>query len=421
MQPLYGLFAFLILARRGFILNAVNIAGVCLIALISTYAVGTILLRPESTLSILLNGASYLLPVVAMLAIRRTIERMKLRIFLIIIMSWLLIGLHQFLAPYNWFGDIMTALLFPLIGERFTMYRAVDGEGGRGSQFFTPEPASATGILLLFAFLTEYFLARGLLTKKTVVPLRIAIFLMVFINMSATAFIVMIPYLFFIAISTLRGLRLNCRAFINLVLSCLVILAAINFIGVSGRVFDVASWLFDNYDRIFSSVFLYVLSDQAGSRISNIIYSWGSLVNNYGLGHGVAGWNNYDTFLRVAERSQLWTLGFTDDAIIKPWSYASLVAFDIGWLGVIILAALIAMVLVTLPSISLVSFTFFASAIVLIIFVPPTSSPVPWVIFGLLGGLSPARRDRIDIKYYRGEASGRSISQEEAMLSTLGK
>ena len=59
----------------------------------------------------------------------------------------------------------------------------------------------------------------------------------------------------------------------------------------------------DNADWLFNVNIFYALTFSLGLRY-NWIYSYGSLINNFGLGHLVTGWEDYDTMMEVIGNGQ---------------------------------------------------------------------------------------------------------------------
>jgi hypothetical protein len=401
VQPLYGTFAIAILFFGGVSRSPANVVGLILVLLILFYSVITLVFQSESVLFIALNALSYIFPVFAMLASRSISKRPNTRLFFFLVVSWFLLGFHQSFIPANLLSDALTETFSVFIGERFTMYRAVDGVGGRGSQFFTPEPASAASTLLLFAFFLEYFGAKKIFSMRKLFVLRLAIIAMVFMNKSATTMLVMTPYLFLLLLSMVLSRSSITERVLFLVVSCFCISAGLLLSGTDARFFEVIVWTAENLNRLTSSDIFLVLSEQAGARVSNFIFSYGSLLSNYGFGHGVAGWHIYENFLSVAERSGIWSAGYDANEVIKPWSYAALIAFDIGSPGLICLVLLISSVFSGLPMKRGSTLVFLLSSIFLLVCVPPTSSPVPWIIFGLIKSF-----DIVGFRGFRQKQSG---------------
>ena len=124
-----------------------------------------------------------------------------------------------------------------------------------------------------------------------------------------------------------------------------------------------------------------------GVRVYNWIYSYGSLLDNFGLGHLIMGWNSQETMDRVISGIGWFPSDFQnftnityEGIIIKPYTFLSVWAYDFGLPALTILFIFLVIVWFKTPKKFLPECIV---GIVILLLFPPITSATPWVIFAV--------------------------------------
>jgi hypothetical protein len=315
-----------------------------------------------------------------------------------------LISLKMFRwSLYSWFGLTFLQAAFPgllnatgislVLGAVTSRFSAEAGVNDRGVGGFAPEPSySAHIILLMFAIAIFLYRKQRITRRESIVMICCSLF-MVVANQSATVGSFFI--LFIVAYGFWEILQ-GGKGKIYFILGLIVFMA----IGLVGIAFFPQALLQIRFFAIFADILGIGSSGRsAGFDIAEISDSYGSvralgvqfgyeclsLTNGFGLGLG--GYGPYS--MELAKRSKVGELSpliftYGDDVPIKPYSYGSFVAMDLGLLGLVTLSLMffwsIVMNLKKVKKISPYAFACFVLFVMGVYFNQPTSLPAHWLL-----------------------------------------
>ena len=327
---------------------------------------------------IIMNYVSYLSPLILLIALRQNPINFRPGIVFFCLVLWCLVSLHQRFVPVNLIGNLVQEVLQYFIADRFTMYQVSEATG-RGASGLTAEPAGAAIIFMQFVFFYRYFCQKQVFNLNQKIIWLLLMSALALCIISGTLAILMLTFMignFISSTKKLRFLSLSCAY----LLSCIV-LYQLNLLGRVGRIVDD---LVENLSWLVDTNIFYALTFFMGLRVYNWIFSYGSLSNNFGLGHLIAGWNDQEVMLNVIQRIGWYPNDFAeytnrtyDGTLIKPWSYGSIISFDLGVAGLICLAAFALMVLKVTKRVFLADVL---CGFVIIFFFPPVTAASPWII-----------------------------------------
>lgn len=394
VQPIYAVFASFIIfifgirsSRRLFLSCA------ALLLLIFGYSVVGVLVNPVSHYTVVINSASYIAPIALVAALHGRLHLISVRSYIFVLFVWGGVGLIQYFPAPIFLKEFLESVGKVLIADRFVAERVVGGEGGRGVSFLMPEPSgSALQITLLFLFPVYLWQLGRLSTRALRISLLIA-FLMIIMNASGTAFL-----LFGITLLAFWMNYEKLKVKTNLVVSFVLIIATLYahlLISYEAdtlslpRIFEIISWTYrflgGELDRNLFELSIMI----GGHRIYSLLIGYFSIFDNLGAGHGVAGWENkffLENVQRIigispAELDYLSpVIAATDEW--KPWSYLSIITFDLGLLGFL---STILLVRELLPN-KKRKFgggklaVYWMPALIIILFFPPITNPVSWIL-----------------------------------------
>ena len=387
-QPVYGIFTTLIFIYIFFKNKKIDRFLSILLFIICFYSFINLFFCSTSISFIIVNACGLLFPITVYPVFKLYQNRINQRVVYLSILAWSLLGFHQEFIPYNQISQTVENILTNFIGPRFSMYNENSITEGRGSQFFTPEPASATGVLILFWALNFYFYRKNQVSKTKYYCFSILIFFLVYLNQSVTSFILFIPFLIYFFIST--G-NISLRWFFVLIIAVLVVFLLFSKTDFGNVRF--AHTLISLVEGFGKNDMILLFNDFAGQRSFNFLYSYASICNNFGFGHLIDGWVSYDNFLNILKITKLNPNSFTNfDSVelyfvepIKPWSYLALLVYCTGVVGLIPAMLFFGNRIKHIKIIGdLFQMCVLLTSAFLILFVPPTSSPVPWLMLSLI-------------------------------------
>lgn len=382
IQPLYVIPCGILMLGSGIRYIPTILLPVLILLLVTfCYFVSSLIFADDQFLSLFVNYLSYVSPLVLFITLVCNRAKVRCGMVLLTLILWTLVSIHQKFAPVNPIGNFVEEVLRHFIADRFSMYKSIES-AGRGASGLTAEPAGAAIICMQFIFFYRYFTVEyNFKTRKKLLWLSL-ITALVLCNTSGTLAIllgVLITGLFVTSVEKFRAISVT---FVTLIL-----IYALYSVGALGRVGRIVDEVLDNLDWLLDVNIFYALTFFMGLRVYNWIYSYGSLSNNYGLGHLVAGWNNEEVMLTVIRKIGWYPTDFApytnityNGILIKPWSYASIVTFDFGMLG---LACILALIWAVLRRVNKFFLGDVLVGFVIIMFFPPVTMGVPWIIFAL--------------------------------------
>lgn len=329
----------------------------------------------------LINFASYIAPLILFLAVSSGRYRFKVNTFLVILYFWTAVCLHQMLVPVNAASDAAESIFRFFIADRFSIYRASGGVGSRGASGFTAEPAGAAIVVSLLLVLLRQYINKNLIKGPQKYFSIICAICLVFSNASGTLALLLVIY-----ISIFILINWKYLFFTIFWVAGIVGLGFFNLLPET-RFQQIIIELSDNFEFLREIELMYALTFFMGVRVYNWIYSYGSLFDNFGLGHSLMGWNSQGTMDRVISSIGIRPMDFSsytnityEGVIIKPYTFLSIWAYDFGLPAIIFLIFFIILILIKTPLRMLPEFMV---AVIIILLFPPVTSPTPWIIFAL--------------------------------------
>lgn len=343
VQPLYLLGAVPLLAF-GITKDQISRPIFLIIALILISSLFSAMLSSVEINVIMLNGLSYMAPLIGFLSLYRNIELISVHAFKLVIIVWCMVGSVQYFDILYPFKPTIELLGKFTIADRFEAFRVVGGADGRGVSFLMAEPAGSALIIISMLASLRYFKNCTKITNKEFIVYSLICVFMTYLNASGTMLVLFILFVL--------GLFFNMRIGVGFILSsaffgiATILLAfALNFtLDMENRTFMILKLSIDyllDVDRLVS-INDFIVSI-VGLRYFNTIYSYGSIFHNFGLGNGIAGWSDWQTREEIMHMldfdSRLAGNPYIDvSGEMKPWSYFSILIFDCGIFGLGLIA-----------------------------------------------------------------------------------
>ena len=381
IQPVYFIFAALIFMKpQNLKIYSEGVPLILLLLVMSLYLPITFITYSEFILSTIINFISYLAPMFFFFCFRSSGIQLKVRWFTWVLFIWALVSFHQNFVPKNPIGDLLEEVLRIFIADRFSMYSIAAGD--RGGSGLTAEPAGAALIIVQFISLFRYFFLNGSFRHYEKHIWALLIFLLIISNTSGTLGLLLLVYVIVYFSNT--GLYQRFRMIIAFASGSL----ALYFLGMSGRIGSIITELIEKSDMLTSVNIFYALTVFMGMRVYNWIYSYGSLVANLGLGHLVAGWQHKENMVSVIntigwkpEYFQNFTnITYANHDFIKPWSFVSIISFDFGMLGFLLMVTFFAL---CWKKVSQTLRPEFFVGVTILLFFPPVSMATGWFLLAL--------------------------------------
>ncbi|MBE9216256.1 hypothetical protein IQ247_26945 [Plectonema cf. radiosum LEGE 06105] len=277
-------------------------------------------------------------PLVIFVALINNLENISINIFRISIYSWFLISLLQAFYPpalvYSGLSSILSILIPRFLEKAFG--------GTRGVLGLSPEPSYAAQILIMIFLFSIFFYKIDKFKKNEYYFMLFACFLMFIFNASGSVFLYLFIYLIsFLPLKIFKQLTFKeIHKIISLIiisiLAFIIILSLFYFFIdkiFTSRVSEVITIINSTDFNIFNINELIDLTVSLGSGRSISVYiGYLNAINSYGFGSGLGSWSIH--FLNAFKDSPISHVLYNiDDS--KPYSYASLVAFDLGLIGLV--------------------------------------------------------------------------------------
>ena len=380
IQPVYILPVLLILAGSFRTIYRHTLPLFILLLISIPYYMVSIIYYSDMAFSTTINYISYLCPPMFYFALIRSKIEIKSGLLTPILLIWTCILLHQNFAPHNVIGDAIQNFLRFFIADRFSMYSISSGD--RGGSGLTAEPAGAALIIIQFIFFYRYLVSINGFQFKARVLWVACIALMILSNTSGTLALLLVVYMTAVSLQfQLRKVFLTAIAAIT----SITLLYQYNLLGRIGSIFDE---LLLYYETLASTHILFALTFFMGMRVYNWIYSYGSIVNNFSIGHGIGGWQIEQNMRQVIAKigwnpsdfQNFTNITYESHIFIKPWSFLSIWTFDMGLVAVVFLTLFFA---ILFRKVERRHRPDFYVALVIILFFPPISIAVPWLLMGL--------------------------------------
>jgi hypothetical protein len=263
-----------------------------LLFLITGYIVISLFIYPEIAGKILANGGSYMLPPLYLLAMQNRADKFSVRIYRWALWTWLAIGIIQYFGVFSPIQGPLQSVLKIFIADRFLMTHYT---ASRGVMFFSTEPSTAAPIILLFILCALFFWAQRRISRREMIFSIAASLAMAAMNQSGSVGVLVL----------LAGVGAVCDWLGVLRWRFKVLAVAILTLGIWGvgaltlslnsnlRAFVVLAQFVRLADPSSYSGRTIVagLSAIGSERVVPIFQGYSSIVDHYGVGHGIASWN----------------------------------------------------------------------------------------------------------------------------------
>lgn len=393
-QPLYIFFSLIIILKTKLKDRKIIEVSIIFGALVTVYALISLAIYQENTINTILHSISYICPIILYISIYNNLNEVKYSSFLTCVIVWIIIGTVQALEFNNIFKEILYEAGKLMFSDRFLVNPTNDG---RGSYFLASEPAnSAPTIFLFMATSIFFYLTRGL-SVAVVLGLASSIY-MILLNKSATlGVLITSAFMVLIIISIIRK-----NIYLLYLLIAMSLICGFGYIGL--------------YDDLNSRLILFIVKlttlyqeekslfdialEVGTARLMPLLLGYYSLLDNYGLGHGVASWSvpGYREIVQFSigmEASTFTTEGYSalsipQNEILKPQSYLSIIAFDLGLIGIVLVIYLtyIFAGLNTKKNKNLNSYVFLIPGFLWIMLFGMVTLPMPWILFAYANHLN---------------------------------
>jgi hypothetical protein len=320
-----------------------------LLFLIAGYMLVSLFVYEEIAGKILANGLSYMLPPLYLLAIQNRADQISVRVYRWALWLWLVIGIIQYFSVFSPIQGPLQSVLKVFIADRFLMthYTAT-----RGVMFFSSEPATAAPIILLFIVCPMFFRAQRTMSRREMFFSIAASLAMAAMNQSGTVAVLVL----------LVGVGAACDWLGTLRWRSKVLAVAILALGIWGagalslalnsnlRAFVVLAQFARLADptRYSGRTIVAGLSAIGSERVVPLLQGYGSVVDNYGVGHGIASWNIESVVAHVEEVVGIGVFDFAENRSengiyspdvgmgqTKPQTFLATIAWDIGIPGLL--------------------------------------------------------------------------------------
>jgi hypothetical protein len=307
------------------------------------YGIVTIFIYPDITAKIILNAGAFIAPMFFFLVMYDKLDLLSPRPFWIALWMWFVMGLAQYLPLPTGLKSPIEDVLRPIITKRFVM---TSGLGGRGVDFFASEPSVAAEIILLFALTAVFFYHRGKISRAQLCIVFAMTAVMAVFDASGTMAMLICLLGLGYALHWMTTLRWRSR---------LTILAAIPLIIAGGweaippldstssniRAINMLETVKAFAPLATSEDAVELMVMVGGQRALQLDMSAYSLLDNHGLGHGIAAWSIAPVIEHVKRMAGIDITDFTELVFEqekfgendKPASYFAITAFDMGVVG----------------------------------------------------------------------------------------
>jgi hypothetical protein len=283
-------------------------------------------------------------------------DRISVRIYRLALWLWLAIGSIQYFSVFSAIQGPLQSVLKVLIADRFLMtHYTVD----RGVMFFSSEPSTAAPVILLFLICALFLRAQRRISRREMLFSIAASLAMAAMNQSGTvAVLILLAGIgaFFDRIGALRW-RAKLLAIVSLTLGIWGVGALAITVNSHLRALVVLAQFARLADpsRYNARTIIAGLSAVGGERLVPLLQGYGSIVDHYGGGHGIASWDIESVVIHVEKVVGISVFDFSGENGVyspdaglgqtKPQSFLAAIAWDTGVPGILISSAMILAVL----------------------------------------------------------------------------
>jgi hypothetical protein len=330
-----------------------------LLFLIAGYIVVSLFIYGEIAGKILANGISYMLPPLYLLAMQNRADKISVRVYRWALRLWLAIGMIQYFSVFSLIQGPLQSVLKIFIADRFLMTHYTTD---RGVMFYSSEPSTAAPIILLFMLGALFFYAQRRISRREMIFSIAASLAMASMNQSGSVAVLVVLAVVGALWDRLGALRWRTR----------VLAAAILALGIWGigaltlslnynlRAFVVLAQFVRLADpsRLSGRTIAAGLSAIGSERVAPLLQGYGSIVDHYGVGHGIASWNIESVVTHVEKVVGISVFDFAENRSengiyvpqggmgqTKPQTFLATIAWDTGAPGLVTALAVILAVL----------------------------------------------------------------------------
>lgn len=339
--------------------------------------------QPEVTISHILESTFILLsPLIIFLALFDNFYLISVQCLRFSLYSWFLISVLQQYFP----SILATTGIASILSTIISRFSDEALGGSRGVAGFAPEPSYASFIIMLIFTFAIYFYKVRKINKRELKLMVCVCIVMTLLNRSASIFILFAIFFIFynftfllenvkFALKNRRSIKNLLKLFLGIsflmisLIGLYLLTGMVNFLPQS-RIFDLLSAFssLSHHEQIGLSEILELTNSLGSERSISVYVGYFNAVDTYGIGSGIGSWGS--NFLDALEKA-----GFNPSKIdffiyngfrnSKPFAYASLLAFDMGIIGLISLSMI------------------FIASIIRRLRISPQITPYGWACLGL--------------------------------------
>lgn len=263
-----------------------------------------------------------LTPLIYFLAFKDNLHLISKKLFFFSMNAWALFGTLQMFAP----GLLRALFIDKIFGVLISRFNVSSVDDVRGVAMFAPEPSYA-GYVILFMVIFSIFLYRSGQIKRSGLLYSVVLFLwMTFLNKSGTLIIFSILFVLPIVLSYMFSIK-RIWLFVVLVLGTIAFFPLLT--QSSSRPVQMLLLLFSYIlnGQISLDVFLDFNNMYGSGRFAQTLAGYYNIFLTYGFGSGLGSWK-----YQITDTMATFGIPIFD---AKPFSYASLVSFDMGIVGLL--------------------------------------------------------------------------------------
>jgi hypothetical protein len=317
-------------------------------------------------------------PVAIFVAMVGNARFISAKVYFITLAVWVFVGFSQAFAPQLQSAVGLDALLTSLISR----YSAVSlRDWGRGATLLAPEPSYSAHSIFLFLAVALYLARTGRLTGLALALSSAAIAFLVVVNQSATVIIIVALYV--VMLWPLRAMI--CIGAVAIAIGSTVRLQELRFVEVAATGYELVRAEGISDPIAFTNYF-------GSMRTISVAVGYGAMLSGRFLGGGFGSWTvEFIKELRNVgiepHEVKFFTEAIGEVIEMKPYSHVSMMAFELGFVGLILELGLIAAALRRASRVRPWNNRFaLATAAVATLFIAlanPVSAPECWVALAL--------------------------------------
>jgi hypothetical protein len=382
-----------------------------LLFVIAVYIVVSLFIYAEIAGKILANGVSYMLPPLYLLAMQNRADQISVRVYRWALRLWLAIGIIQYFSVFSPIQGPLQSVLKVFIADRFLMTHYT---ASRGVMFFSSEPSTAAPIILLFILCALFLYAQHTISRREMFFSIAASLAMAAMNQSGSVAVLVLLAAVGAFCDWLGALRWRSKVFAIAILTLGMWGVGTLSLALNSnlRAFVVLAQIARLADPSLNSGRAIVagLSAIGSERVVPLLQGYGSLVDHYGAGHGIASWNIESVVAHVEKVVGISVFDFainrSENGIYqpqaglgqtKPQTFLATIAWDTGMPGLLAsLAVILAVLSVARRQRRLAEYRylFLVPAIVHCAFFSQVPLLAPWLVlvFAMTPGLTARSR-----------------------------